>query len=524
MIRALSSRAVRPYREQNRWRRALRYGVVAPPIFLFCFLYGFGFALTAPYLMVPFAIPVVLLGLMVIWALPDIGRAPTKTLERLFIIYFGVLLIWPNYIAIAIQGLPWITMLRLIGFPLALVLLVSLSVSSEFRQRLGAVLAGGRPIPLMVLLISLTMLFSVVMGAVVRDFLFGSLQTIFHKHVNWIAVFFVSCWVFSKAGKPTAFLHFLWGVVLVVCAIGVWESLTGGVPWAGRIPSFLKVDDPAVQATLSGNSRAGIGIYRVQGPFSHPLVLAEFLALASPFILHFAVTHPRMWARGAAIVTLLAMAYVALKTQSRLAVVGALASSMLYLLLWSLDRWRRRKESLIAPALIAGFPVGALLLLLGTFFVGRLRRMTWGGGEHKNSSLAREIQMEMGIPKVIQNPLGYGAGQNGEVLGYRMLDGTLTIDNYYLSLVLDFGVHGLVIFLATMVISIWVAATTFLRFKGDDREMSFLHPIAASLLAFIATKAVLSNDYGQPLVFAMLGMIVALAYRARSGAEGAKTA
>ena len=37
----------------------------------FCLLYGFFFALTAPYLIVPMMTPLAVLALLVIWALPS---------------------------------------------------------------------------------------------------------------------------------------------------------------------------------------------------------------------------------------------------------------------------------------------------------------------------------------------------------------------------------------------------------------------------------------------------------------------
>ena len=114
-------------------RRILLFGVV-----IFCLFYGLVFAFFAPYLLPLIATPVVVLAAATMWALPDVNRAPTRALEGLFLAFFAALILWPNYLAIAVPGLPWITLLRLSGFPLAGVLLICVSTSTDFRARLAS--------------------------------------------------------------------------------------------------------------------------------------------------------------------------------------------------------------------------------------------------------------------------------------------------------------------------------------------------------------------------------------------------
>src|SRR3546814_18294386 len=63
---------------------------------------------------------------------------------------------WPNYLAIALPGMPWITLLRIIGVPMILLLLIALSVSAEFMRGLCASLAATAPVWTM--LVSLVMI------------------------------------------------------------------------------------------------------------------------------------------------------------------------------------------------------------------------------------------------------------------------------------------------------------------------------------------------------------------------------
>ena len=102
----------------------------------FCLFFGFFYGLTTPYLIKQLVIPVILLALLTVWALPDTRTAPTGMLYGLSFAFIIVLFLWPNYLAVALPGLPWITLMRLVGAPLALVLAISYSMSPDFRAQM----------------------------------------------------------------------------------------------------------------------------------------------------------------------------------------------------------------------------------------------------------------------------------------------------------------------------------------------------------------------------------------------------
>ena len=98
-----------------------------------------------PFLLLAFVAPIAVLALLAIWALPDLARPPTRTLGWLFYAFTVALVVWPNYLAITLPGLPWITMTRLIGFPLVFLVLVCVSTSTAFRTQVGDVLVALSP-------------------------------------------------------------------------------------------------------------------------------------------------------------------------------------------------------------------------------------------------------------------------------------------------------------------------------------------------------------------------------------------
>ena len=126
--------ALAPYHPLSRSKFKMILGLTS--LMLFCLIYGFFFSVFVPTYFAFFMFPLLFLALLVIWALPDTNWAPTRTLEWLFYATFISLIVWPDYLAIALPGLPWITLLRLTSFPQLLVLLICLSISADFRSKL----------------------------------------------------------------------------------------------------------------------------------------------------------------------------------------------------------------------------------------------------------------------------------------------------------------------------------------------------------------------------------------------------
>lgn len=473
------------------------------------FLYGFGFGVNAPARMMPFTVPIALIGGLVIWSLPSGDYAPTRALEPLFMMFFASLILWPNYLAIGLPSLPWVTMQRLIGVPLIVTMMVCISVSASFRQKLADVMNTDkimwRLLVAVVLLQTASLALSIDPGASINRWIIAQ--------VNWTSIFVVACVVFVRRGFAEFWVKCLLAMLICLCAFGIWEGRIHHVPWAGHIPSFLKVEDEKVQRILSGAARAATGIYRVQGTSTTSLGFAEILGLSIPFAMHTGFERYPLWQRIVAIAYIPLAVTVILLTDSRLGVVAALASVIFYLLIWALLRWRQHSRSVFGPAIVLTYPGIFAAFVASTFFVGRLRAQVWGDGSQAASTESRFDQWAMAMPKVARNPLGYGIGEGANILGFTNGAGILTIDSYYISILLEIGVLGFIAYYGLMLRGIWVASRTVIGARADQ-EIRLLLPIAVSLINFVIVKAVLSQDANHPVVFMMLGAVVALTYRA----------
>jgi hypothetical protein len=105
-------------------------------------------------------------------------------------------------------------------------------------------------------------------------------------------------------------------------------------------------------------------------------------------------------------------------------------------------------------------------------------------------------------------------------LGNYTPGGILTIDSYYLAVGLEYGILGFIVYYGMLLLAIRYGAKYSVNVHKYDREYAFLIPITIALTNFLIIKSVFSQQDNHPLIFMMLGMLVALIYRARN-LEGA---
>nr|WP_279338855.1 O-antigen ligase family protein [Sphingomonas sp. BGYR3] len=205
------------------------------------------------------------------------------------------------------------------------------------------------------------------------------------------------------------------------------------------------------------------------------------------------------------------MLYCIKATDSRLAVLGVMISVGLYLLFWAYRTWRASPRNLVAMAVLVAYPVMFMLAIASSFTVDAVRIRVWGGGAAQYSTEARKIQYGLGVPKVIQRPWGWGMGSGGRVLGYIDNNGLASIDSYYLSAALEYGVIGLIAFF-TMTIGVIYLLARALPYAHDS-ETELIGPLLISMVNFLIIKSVLSAQENHSYVYILLGMSLVLIER-----------
>jgi hypothetical protein len=496
---------------ERKWKRRGLYALLA----FLCFVYSFFVILLPRPLMVPMLFPFLFLIFFIVWALPVGQRHPGKAAERLFWCYTVTLLLWPNYLAVALPGLPWITAARLFAAPLALFLLVYASTSQPFRDIMRARLATVKPLWIMVTIFAVIQVVSVVMSP--QPFM--TLNRVFNNEVTWTGMFFAAVWVLRN---PRSLERWIIAYVLMTFVLGVMairEQQLERLLWAHSIPSFLQIEDEAVQRILQGSRRL-TGQYRVKTTATTPLGFAELLALAVPFLLYLINKYPKLWVIIGCLTVDALILNSLISADARLGFVGAILGHFLYLLYYSYDRWKNRPNDLMGVVLILAFPVFLTLGVLVVLFVGRVRVRVIGGGQHTYSNQARIDQAQMAFEKIWSSPaFGFGSGQGAERLGFANGAGTITVDSYFLAILMDYGFIGFIAFYGMLLYAIKVCVK--LAMSSPEAETRRLGAVIAIFMTeFLVIKSVLAQEANHPLAFILLGAVATIAYSAKQAKPG----
>jgi hypothetical protein len=519
-VRRRSRIVLAPYTRTYSLRGSLLKILTAPTLAIFCLIYGFFYALTAPTFIVAFVVPLLVMAALIIWALPHQRTAPTLLIEFLFPAFFIALILWPNYLAISLPGLPWITILRIIGLPMAGLLLVSLSVSPPFRKRVAESVRG---IPLLWIFMCGFLLVQVA-TTIISTSPPQSAQLFFNQLIYWIAIFVISCALFRDLKFVERYWALLCCLAVAICVVVILESREQHVLWMSHIPAFLRIPDPSVQLILTPTFRPGINFYRAHATFATPLAMAEYLSLLTPFLLHFGFWSKNQVVKYASF-AMIPLLFITIRlSDARLGIVGMLASLLLYGMLWSIVRWRSHPRDLFAAAAVYAYPAVFMAGIGAIFASTRLHAMAFGDGAQASSTAARQTQLVMAMAQLIKAPWGHGTGQAGPAMGYG--EGAfITIDNYFITIALDYGILGLIFWYGMFIIGIFEAIRCSISSRYAGRaEARLLAPLAVSLTGFLVIKWVHGQDDNHSIFFMMLGMISALVYRLRQSDPSLQTA
>jgi hypothetical protein len=453
-------------------------------------------------------VPILVLMALTLWLLPDTGGVQYDTIAKGMLWFIGLNAMWPNYVAINAPGLPIITPTRIALFATLVIIAFNFSTSHEMRSQ---VIKANNSLPLVRRMFWLFWLTTVV-ALPFSDNLFFSLTKFANNQVYWTIPFVITAWLASREGFTLRVGQILTIAVLVVAALSLPEVRTQTPIWIPHMPSFLRIDPALLEQLSTGNARAGTGAYRLRGIFTGALYYAEYLSVMFPFVVHALCRQrslPGFLLLAAGVIMMGVVMYL---TGSRSAMLALLLTPLTYTLLVA---WRVRLQnpSSIAASLgVFSYPLAAISLALTVVFWRRLHVLVIGGGQHASSTDARETQWAMGWPKIGSRPFGHGAGRSGDTLGYfNPGSDTPTVDSFYLTTLLDYGVLGLVFFLALFATMLWYGFRLHNRARSEEQLM--MGPILVSLFNFIVIKSVASTESNLPFIFIMMGCVFGLASR-----------
>jgi hypothetical protein len=263
----------------------------------------------------------------------------------------------------------------------------------------------------------------------------------------------------------------------------------------------------------SNFGRGSSGI-RIQSVFNHPIVFAQFLAWAAPFLLFTAMGRTRMWMRLTALGCLAALPVLILATDARSGLIALAAALTTYGAIVLVRRVGLFSLQSAAATFLA------IALVLGAFSAGQ---GTVGGliqgrnAVEVSSTQARSAMFERGLSEISASPIvGFGDGMSPQYAGLRGRNGLLTIDSAFLSSLLDSGWMGL-----SMQLAVWGLALVFAaRAALHPRATGFDVAVAASLVGVMSVFAVLSIMDNLSLIYISIGLTSAALLRVPSNYVG----
>ncbi len=494
----------------------LRSLLLIAATFLLAIWAGLGVGVLPPQMMVLPALPIVVMVPLLLWLAPDAEAYPERRVAQALVAAMILSTVWPRYLAFDLPGLPWITITRAAYLIFAMLLVYSLATSSRMRADVGTVLNYNKVIKYAFL--------TFLAAQFITTPLSGQMPVV-SRFVNnliyWSAMFLVSGHYFSKPGRLRAALPWLICLSAVLCVIGLLEFRVKHILWINYVHYFNIEADLLEHITNSENMRPGTDKYRTRSVFTTSLECAEYCALIVPFAWYYLLERRGLLTKGLALALIGCILVTVWATDSRLGMIGFVTTLLAYPLLFAIKRWRTNKSSMVGPALALAYPFGAISVGGALLASHSLAVAVLGGGQHQNSDDARWVQWAMGLRKLPMNPIGHGAGAGAAALGFYSPGGDLTVDSYYLTLLMDYGVIGAVSFLVFFATVATIGCLTYLRSpRGSESEIA--GPIGLALLNFTVVKLVLSQESNHWLAFTLAGAVVGagLLFRRGTAASG----
>lgn len=451
------------------------------------------------------AIPVVILAALALWIAPDLNTNLDRAIQRWYFIFLALLLIWPNYLALNVPGMPWISFQRIAMAILATITVTGIGTSARLRGEFYDVLTSHK----VLLRFFLAWVVIETLMLPVGKFLGWS---IWLRHaMMWYFMFIVSAWVIIKPDVPQKFVKLCIFSSALTGAVVIPEYMQSKPLWADHIPSFLAIDPTILESLQFGRVR--LDEYRSRAIFTNSLLYAEYLGMLIPFTLLSISWKNSWWRKLLAIALLMLLITAGTLTQARSAMVAMVASIPAFLGIWVWRYYRDPKlnRDIKAPAMVMAFPAMAAVGLTAILTVTRIRMRVLGGGQHAASDQAREHQWDMAIPQIIKNPLGYGVGSIRERVPYTNLAGQFTIDSYPINLLIEQGVPGFIAFVGMLMTAAVMGIRIYLNSNGRDEDVA--GAAAVSIIVFMVIRLAVSSESGQGLAFGLCGLILGLWYR-----------
>lgn len=445
------------------------------------------------------------IGVIVVMVMPNRTTIPYRLIMTALALAFAAKFLWPNFAYIPIGALPTKNPQRMLWAIVFAYWLYTIATNSALRHRLVTRLQQSRLVWLCAAFFSWRLL-----SISTSEQPLFSTYTILVEIFDYLpALLFALTWL-DGPDDVAAFTRPIILTTLVICALTVAEVALKQNLFMKFVPTDLANDQfltMAVEEKLRG------GVYRAQASFNHPLLLAQYMVTVFPILIVAFFRDGSRFMRWLAMTAMLALPFVLWASRTRTAVVvaGFVLSSLF--LTFAVNRARSvgtnyRRQIGGALAVVAG--VALLVALAGAIALLAKGRTA----EEAVSSNARVDMVIRAARAVQENPiLGFGPGLGAKQAAVYSSRGTGSLDNYWLIMMLDSGMPAMLLFVALLAYG-GLHTARYLRTGHVDHDSMLAGMWGTGVIAFGITTLILGTPHNMPLLYFLLGALVAIQYPA----------
>jgi O-antigen ligase len=461
------------------------------------------------------SIPGAVIGLIVVLiplTFPELRRVPLGAATVMFFVYLVGELTLPQYLAVSAADLPWISILRMLFLGMAVPVIICISGSAEIRNQIKSAISAEKPVSYAVFALFIAFALSLPLSRSPFD----SVRHFLNLALICLVPFFSCILMLNSERRQEMFLRTFIFCAMFTVALSCLEFVVKHRLWLLLVPPGVIENNPSF-ATVLTSSFTRDGRYRASAHFNVPLSYGEYCSLIFPIALYFTLYARRIGDRLLGACGIAATMIGVFVANARGGVVGMIAGTGVFFILYSVNAIFRKKGSLVGPFLIASLPIAFSLVPIAMLSSYTFYKMVLGGAEVAGSTDARSVQWHMAWPHFLSRPItGYGLANAPEVIGYMGSFGGYSVDSYILSLLIDTGIVGLVAFFGMIGILLWRGAMVY--FRDPNPASAKAIAMVAAFAAFALQRAALSQIENFTNIFMFLGFFVALRQQLRAPA------
>jgi O-antigen ligase len=443
-------------------------------------------------------------GLVLLWVMPDLPLVSPGFIRKAFFFMVIADLMIPFYYMIQFSGLPWISVRRVATFCLIVPFLIAVAASSEVRRHIAERVRDS-----LLLFICATGFLAVAALSILTSVSpTESTSALVDAVLSWYVPFFAMIYI-AKDKNDVVFL------LKIICFCAIFNTGAGVVEFFLKHRFFIDIfpkgmlatmieNNPTLSALLPNPGDFRNGLFRAASTFVTPLSFGEFEIIVIPIGLFFLLHRESLFERVLGGVVAFGGIVGIFASGSRGGYVGVMASVAVFVIFYSIRQVTTNKASL-TPAISAmvGFiGFGSLIGLINLSH--SFHDSVLGGAAQQSSTDARYLQWAAGIPAIKSNPItGHGFGAGGAIIDMGQ-------DSYMLTLVLETGILGLVLFVGMLMLPVWYGLRNYLSDMSESGALA--GALACSFIGFFMNRLVLSQKENHMLIFSLLAIVIVLNY------------